>query len=91
LDNCHVRITFATNGERTAKRISDDLGTATELRAQRTYAGHRLALTRLACVVRPVTRGAAVVRPFHREKSPMVFPGGMEVFKNVYVCASAAT
>jgi type IV secretion system protein VirD4 len=43
LDNCHVRITFSTNDERTAKRISDALGTATELRAQRNYAGHRLA------------------------------------------------
>ena len=36
LDNCHVRVTFATNDERTAKRISETLGTATELRAQRT-------------------------------------------------------
>jgi type IV secretion system protein VirD4 len=35
LDNCHVRIAFATNDERTAKRISEALGTATELRAQR--------------------------------------------------------
>ncbi len=43
LDNCHVRVTFATNDERTAKRISEMLGTATELRAQRNYAGHRLA------------------------------------------------
>ena len=43
LDNCHVRIAFATNDERTAKRISDALGTATEQRAQRNYAGHRLA------------------------------------------------
>jgi type IV secretion system protein VirD4 len=43
LDNCHVRVTFATNDERTAKRISDALGTATETRAQRNYAGHRLA------------------------------------------------
>ena len=43
LDNCHVRVTFATNDERTAKRISDTLGTATEIRAQRNYAGHRLA------------------------------------------------
>jgi len=43
LDNCHVRIAFSTNDERTAKRISDALGTATELRAQRNYAGHRLA------------------------------------------------
>jgi type IV secretion system protein VirD4 len=38
-----VRIAFATNDERTAKRISEMLGTATELRAQRNYAGHRLA------------------------------------------------
>ena len=43
LDNCHVRIAFSTNDERTAKRISDALGTATELRAMRNYAGHRLA------------------------------------------------
>ena len=43
LDNCHVRIAFATNDERTAKRISEALGTGTELRAQRNYAGHRLA------------------------------------------------
>ncbi|SEH41900.1 conjugal transfer protein TraG [Magnetospirillum fulvum] len=43
LDNCHVRIAFSSNDERTAKRISDALGTATELRAQRNYVGHRLA------------------------------------------------
>jgi len=43
LDNCHVRVSFATNDERTAKRISDALGTATEMRAMRNYAGHRLA------------------------------------------------
>ena len=28
LDNCHVRVSFATNDERTAKRVSDALGTA---------------------------------------------------------------
>jgi len=43
LDNCHIRIAFSSNDERTAKRISDALGMATELRAQRNYAGHRLA------------------------------------------------
>jgi type IV secretion system protein VirD4 len=43
LDNCHVRVCFATNDERTAKRISDALGTATELRTMKNYAGHRLA------------------------------------------------
>jgi type IV secretion system protein VirD4 len=43
LDNCHVRVSFATNDERTAKRLSDALGTATELRAMKNYAGHRLA------------------------------------------------
>ena len=43
LDNCHVRIAFASNDERTAKRISDMLGATTELRAMRNYAGHRLA------------------------------------------------
>ena len=43
LDNCHVRVAFASNDERTAKRISDALGTATEQRSMRNYAGHRLA------------------------------------------------
>ena len=43
MDNCHVRVAFASNDERTAKRISDGLGTATEIRAMRNYAGHRLA------------------------------------------------
>ena len=42
LDNCHVRVSFATNDERTAKRVSDALGTATEMKAMRNYAGHRL-------------------------------------------------
>ena len=42
LDNCHVRVSFATNDERTTKRISDALGTATEMRAMKNYAGHRL-------------------------------------------------
>jgi type IV secretion system protein VirD4 len=42
LDNCHVRVSFATNDERTAKRVSDALGTATEIRAMKNYAGSRL-------------------------------------------------
>ncbi len=42
LDNCHVRVSFATNDERTARRVSDMLGIATELRAMKNYAGHRL-------------------------------------------------
>jgi type IV secretion system protein VirD4 len=37
-----VRVSFATNDERTAKRVSDALGTATEMRAMKNYAGHRL-------------------------------------------------
>jgi type IV secretion system protein VirD4 len=42
LDNCHVRVCFATNDERTARRVSDALGIATELRAMKNYAGFRL-------------------------------------------------
>ncbi|HKD57261.1 MAG TPA: IncP-type conjugal transfer protein TraG, partial [Hyphomicrobiaceae bacterium] len=42
LDNCHVRVAFAANDERTAKRLSDALGTATQLRAQRNLSGKRL-------------------------------------------------
>ena len=42
LDNAHLRIAFAANDERTARRItarriSDSLGTATELRAHAQY------------------------------------------------------
>src|SRR3981189_2060004 len=42
LDHCHIRLAFSTNDERTAKRVSDALGTATEMRAMKNYAGHRL-------------------------------------------------
>ncbi len=42
LDNCHVRVSFATNDERTAKRVSDALGTATEMKAMKNYTGQRL-------------------------------------------------
>ncbi len=34
MDNCHVRITYAANDERTAKRISDSLGNASLVREQ---------------------------------------------------------
>jgi type IV secretion system protein VirD4 len=37
-----VRVSFATNDERTAKRVSDALGMATEIRAMKNYAGSRL-------------------------------------------------
>jgi type IV secretion system protein VirD4 len=43
VDNCHVRVAFAPNDERTGKRLSDALGTATELREQRNFSGSRLA------------------------------------------------
>ncbi len=43
LDNAHVRIAFACNDERTARRISDMLGVTTETRAQMNYAGSRMA------------------------------------------------
>ena len=43
LDNAHVRVVFTANDERTAKRISDALGTATEERTLKNYNGHRLA------------------------------------------------
>ena len=42
LDNCNVRVSFATNDERTARRVSDALGTMTEQRAMKNYAGSRL-------------------------------------------------
>jgi type IV secretion system protein VirD4 len=44
LDNCHVRVAFAANDDRTAKRISDLLGTATEVRQQDSLSGGRFAV-----------------------------------------------
>src|SRR3546814_9232076 len=41
LDNCHVRVAFAPNDERTARRLSDTLGTATAVPSQRRYGGAR--------------------------------------------------
>jgi type IV secretion system protein VirD4 len=43
LDNAHIRVAFACNDERTAKRVSDMLGVTTETRAQMNYAGSRMA------------------------------------------------
>ena len=44
LDNCHVRVAFAPNDERTARRLSDALGTATELRSLQNLSGKRSSL-----------------------------------------------
>ena len=43
LDNCQVKVTFAANDDRTARRITELLGTCTEQRHQRNFSGHRLA------------------------------------------------
>lgn len=45
LDNCHVRFTYAANDDKTARRISDLLGQATEKKMQRSYSGSGLWLT----------------------------------------------
>jgi type IV secretion system protein VirD4 len=39
LDNCHVRVALGANDDRTAQRISDLLGQATEKKLQRSYSG----------------------------------------------------
>ena len=41
LDNCPIRVAFATNDERTASRLAKSLGTATEYRALRNLSGKR--------------------------------------------------
>jgi type IV secretion system protein VirD4 len=45
LDNCHVRVAYAPNDDKTAKRISDLLGQATEKRLHRSYSGAGLFLS----------------------------------------------
>lgn len=39
LDNCHIRITFAANDDKTARRMSDLLGQSTETKSQTSYSG----------------------------------------------------
>jgi type IV secretion system protein VirD4 len=41
LDNCHIRMTYTALDDRTAKRISDLIGTATHLKTQRSFSGPR--------------------------------------------------
>jgi type IV secretion system protein VirD4 len=43
MDGAHVHVYYAPNTEETAKRISETLGTKTELHTQENFAGHRLA------------------------------------------------
>jgi len=58
LDNCHVRVVFAPNDERTAKRLSDALGTATQLTCQTNLSGKRLSawLTHVSVAQRETPR-----------------------------------
>ena len=42
LDNCHVRLTYTANDDRTAKRISDLIGQATQTKMQRSFSGGSL-------------------------------------------------
>ena len=74
LDNCHVRVAFATNDERTAKRLSDAIGSTTEMRAMRNYAGHRLApwlshvmVSRQETARQLITPGEIMQLPSHEE------------------------
>ncbi|HVV53337.1 MAG TPA: IncP-type conjugal transfer protein TraG [Polyangia bacterium] len=39
LDNCHVRLTYTANDDRTARRISDLIGQATHTKLARSYSG----------------------------------------------------
>lgn len=63
LDNCHVRVSCAINDESTAKRVSDALGTATELRAMKNYAGHRLSPWRGHLMVSRQATARSLLRP----------------------------
>jgi len=74
LDNCHVRVAFATNDERTAKRLSDAIGSTTEMRAMRNYAGHRLApwlshvmVSRQETARQLITPGEIMQLPSHQQ------------------------
>jgi type IV secretion system protein VirD4 len=46
LDNCHVRVAFASNDDLTNRRISDLLGQATHLKTQKSFRGGLLSRSR---------------------------------------------
>jgi type IV secretion system protein VirD4 len=75
LDNCHVRVSFATNDERTAKRVSDALGTATEMRAMKNYAGSRLS----PWLGHLMVSRADTARPLRTPGEIMQFPSRNEI------------
>jgi type IV secretion system protein VirD4 len=45
LDNCHVRVAYGANDDRTARRISDLLGQTTEKKTQKSFSGSGLWLS----------------------------------------------
>jgi len=67
-------VAFATNDERTAKRLSDAIGSTTEMRSMRNYAGHRLApwlshvmVSRQETARQLITPGEIMQLPSHEE------------------------
>jgi len=80
LDNAHVRVAFACNDERTARRISDMLGVTTETRAQMNYAGSRMApwlghtMVSRQEVPRPLLTPGEVMQLPHADA--LILPGG---------------
>jgi type IV secretion system protein VirD4 len=66
LDNCHIRFTYAANDDKTARRISDLLGQATERKLQKSYSGSGLLLTHRSEseqeYARPLLTGAEVTQ-----------------------------
>src|SRR3546814_17697436 len=74
LDNCHVRVAFAPNDERTARRLSETLGTATQVHAHHSYRGSRGAPWLAHLPISPHAPGRplltpAGVTPLHERKS----------------------
>jgi type IV secretion system protein VirD4 len=81
LDNCHIRVAFASNDDRTAKRIAELLGTTTETRQAQSHSGKRWALwldhqsVAEQEIARPLlTPGEIMQLPDHEQ---LVFVGGM--------------
>lgn len=74
MDNCHIRVAFTANDDRTASRISHLLGSSTEVRQTQGYSGNRFSMvyrqrsTSEGAVARPLlTEGEIMQLPMTRE------------------------
>jgi type IV secretion system protein VirD4 len=63
LDNCHVRVAFASNDDQTARRLSDLLGEQTLVKEQTSVSGARFAMVKPASSISKIEYARALLLP----------------------------